>query len=205
MMEYTDMTTQTLEFFFELSSPYSFLAATQVHALAERTGADITWKPFLLGAIFKAQGAALPASNPFKARYMFQDLTRWAARYGVDFSWPSRFPINAVKGHRAALAARLQGGDDALERMALATYHAYWSHDRDIADPEVLGDVAAEIGLDRGALLEAMATQEIKDELRAYTDDALARGVFGAPTFFLGEQMFWGNDRLDFVEQAVSS
>ena len=199
------MTTQTLEFFFELSSPYSFLAATQAHALAERTGATIVWKPFLLGAIFKAHGASLPASNPYKARYMFQDLARWSERYGVTFNFPSRFPINAVKGHRAALAARLQGGDEALERMALAAYHAYWRDDRDIADPEVLGDISAEIGLDRDALLEAMVSQEIKDELRAYTDDALARGVFGAPTFFLGEQMFWGNDRLDFVEQAVTS
>ncbi len=91
--------TQTIEFFFELSSPYSYLAATQIHALAERAGASVVWRPFLLGAIFKAQGASLPASNPQKAAYMLQDLGRWSRHYGVPLNFPSRFPINAVKGH----------------------------------------------------------------------------------------------------------
>ncbi|MEM1348037.1 MAG: 2-hydroxychromene-2-carboxylate isomerase [Myxococcota bacterium] len=193
----------TIEFFFEISSPYSYLAAFKIEELARRVGAEITWKPFVLGAVFKHIGSGPPAAIPQKGVYMMQDLRRFARRDARPFTMPPVFPVHSIKAHRAILASRKLRDEATMVRVTKGLYEAYWAQGKDISDMEVLGEALAGMGLDAEAVEEAMKSQEVKDELRQYTDEACARGVFGAPTFFLGDQMFWGNDRMDFLEQAI--
>lgn len=189
-----------IEFFFDLSSPYSYLAATQLPALAARTGASIAWKPMVLFAVFKATENEMPARVPAKARYMLGDLGRWARHYNVDFRFNSRFPVNALKAMRLVVAAEEQGR---AGETALAAFRAVWSEDKDVTDPNELAAIAERAGLDVKRAMAAIETQEVKDRLRAHTDDAIQRGAFGAPAIFVGDELFWGNDRLHFVEDAV--
>lgn len=193
----------TLEFFWELSSPYTYLAATQLDDLEQRTGAKVVWKPMLLGKVFEATGNQMPARIPAKARYMGGDLKLWAQYYGVPIVvMPKVFPINSVAGARAAIAAEAQGQGPEL---SLALMQAYWGEGVDLSAPDAVLAVAQRAGLDVAALAAAMQSQEVKDQLRQNTDEAVARGAFGAPTFFVGEQMFWGNDRLPLIERALTA
>ncbi len=191
-----------LEFFFDVGSPYSYLAATQLDDLRRRTGAAIRWRPFLLGGVFKATGNEMPARVPAKARWMLGDLHRWAAHYGVPFKMSTRFPINSLLPQRVLVAATL-ADEAAVEPLAMALYSAYWVEDRDVSDPVVIGEVAAGADLDGAALLQAAGAQPTKDALRAATEEAVERGAFGAPTLFVGQEMFWGNDRLHLVEELL--
>lgn len=191
---------KTVDFYFDLSSPYSYLAATQIGPLAARHGATVNWKPVVLAAVFKAAGNVMPATSPPKAQNMFVDLGRWARRYGVPFVMSSRFPLNTVKPERLIVAA---GGTGRAPELALALFRAMWVDDRDISAEAEMRAVAEAAGFDAGALLAAIETQPVKDGLRANTDEAIARGMFGAPAFFVGDELFWGNDRLDFVEDAL--
>lgn len=187
-----------VEFFFDLSSPYSYLASTQLQALAERTGAEIVWRPMVLGAVFKATGNEMPARIPHKARWMGNDLARWADHYGVPFRFSSHFPANAIKAMRLVLVDDARAAD-----VARAGFRAMWAEDRDLTDEAVLRSIAEAGGLDPAAALQAIETPAIKDRLRANTDEAVARGAFGAPTMIVGDELFWGNDRLHFVEAAL--
>ncbi len=187
-----------VEFFFDLSSPYSYLAATQLKSIAARHGAEIAWKPMVLGAVFKTVGNDMPARVPHKARWMGNDLQRWADHYGVPWRWSSHFPLNTIKAMRLVLVDDLKAGD-----VTLAAFAAMWAEDRDITTPEELARIAERGGLDAAAALAAIETPAIKDRLRANTDEAIARGAFGAPTMFVGDEMHWGNDRLQFVEAAL--
>jgi 2-hydroxychromene-2-carboxylate isomerase len=187
-----------VEFFFDLSSPYSYLAATQMKPIAERTGAEIAWRPMVLGAVFKTVGNEMPARVPHKARWMGNDLSRWAEHYGVPFRFSSHFPSNAIKAMRLVLV------DDAkAAAVAMAGFRAMWADDRDITDDAELRRIAADGGLDAAAALQAIEKPEVKERLRANTEEAIARGAFGAPTMLVGDQLFWGNDRLHFVEAAL--
>ncbi|HXU71410.1 MAG TPA: 2-hydroxychromene-2-carboxylate isomerase [Polyangia bacterium] len=187
-----------LEFFFDLSSPYSYLASTQVGPIADRTGATVVWKPMVLGALFKAVGNEMPARVPHKARWMGNDLQRWADHYGVPWRWSSHFPTNAIKAMRLVLV-----DDDKAAAVALAGFAAMWTEDRDITAETELRRIAERGGLDPATALAAIENPAIKDRLRANTDEAIARGAFGAPTLFIGDEMHWGNDRLHFVEAAL--
>lgn len=191
---------KTLDFYFDLSSPYSYLAATQVPKLAARTGARVNYKPFPLFAIFKATGNEMPARVPAKATYMLKDLERWAKHYGVPFRFSSHFPVNTLKAMRLIVVGEQQG--KALD-VVLSAFFALWAEDQNLEDPSVLKEVARAAGLDPDAALAAIETQEVKDRVRANSDEAIARGVFGAPAFFVGDELFWGNDRLQFVEAAL--
>lgn len=191
---------KTIEFFFDFSSPYSYLAATQLPEIAARTGAKIVYRPVVLSAVFKATGNDMPAKVPAKGAYMLKDLERWAEFYGVRFKFSSHFPANTIKAMRLVLVGDEHGS---AELVALGAFRAMWAEDRDLSDAVVLGDIAEKAGLDpRGAIL-AIESQSIKDRLRANTDAAIARGVFGAPAMFVRDELFWGNDRLDFVERAL--
>lgn len=191
---------RSLEFFFDLSSPYSYLAATQLPALAARAGAEIAWRPMVLHAVFKATGNDMPARVEAKARYMLADLERWAHHYGVPFRFSSHFPANTIKAMRLILVA---GGEGRAGDAAIAAFRAMWVEDRDIAAPAELSAIARRVGLDPEAALAAIESPEVKDQLRANTDEAIRRGAFGAPAIMVGDELFWGNDRLHFVEEAL--
>jgi 2-hydroxychromene-2-carboxylate isomerase len=187
-----------VEFFFDYGSPFSYLADTQLPALARRTGAEIVYRPILLGAIFKATGNASPIAIPAKRAYVGAELERWAKRYDVPMRINPYFPINTLRLMRGAIAAELAGCFPAYHA---AMYPAFWVEGQNLRDDEVLCALLDRIHLDRAAL----GTDESKNVLRANTDEAVARGAFGAPTFFVGSDMFWGNDRLDWVERALTA
>lgn len=191
-----------VEFYFDFSSPYSYLAATQLPDLAKRVGARIDYRPFVLAAVFKATANDMPAKVPAKGQYMFKDLERWAEFYGVRFTFSSHFPANTIKAMRLVLVADEQ---NKAEAVTLGLFRAMWAEDRDLNDPVVLGDILEKAGIDPAAALAAVETQPIKDRLRTYTDAAVAKGAFGAPAMVVGDELFWGNDRLHFVERALKS
>jgi 2-hydroxychromene-2-carboxylate isomerase len=193
------MSTRTIEFFWDSASPYTYLAATQIESLAARHGATVQWKPFLLGKAFEAAGNRPPAQIPAKGKYMFRDLRLWAKHYGVPFWFPKVFPVASIASLRIACALP----EDQRGRWALAAMTAYWSQDQDIGQPEVLKTVAAGLGLDPDATLALAQDPAAKEQIKANTDDAVKRGVFGAPTFFIGDTMFWGNDRFPLMEAVL--
>jgi 2-hydroxychromene-2-carboxylate isomerase len=188
----------TLEFFYDFTSPYSYLASTRVEDLARRTGAVLRYRPFFLGAVLKLTGNKSPIDTPAKGRHMLLDLERWAKRLGVPFRWPPVFPVPSLLALRCALGAERQGK---LAPFTHRVFRAIWAESREIGAPEAVAALASELGLD-GAALVAAAPGE-KEPLTRQTQEAVDRGAFGAPTFFLGEQMWVGNDRLDFVEEAL--
>ena len=185
---------QTIEFFWEPGSPYTYLAATQVERIAAETGAKVVWKPFLLGKVFESRGMKLPASIPAKASYMFKDLARWAQMYQVPVTMPKVFPVNSLIASRAAIAASQLGHESAAAKAIL---RAYWGEGEDISQVEVLSAAFTKAGLDAAAIFVRAQEQSVKDQLKENTEEALKRGVFGAPTLFVGDAMFWGNDRLE--------
>ena len=189
-----------VDFFFDLSSPYSYMCATQIDALCARHGAEAVWRPFVLGAVFKTVGNVMPAACAPKAIWMVRDLERWAAQYGVQFRMTTRFPVNAMGAMRLVLVAEAAQPGRGGRALAQAAFHALWVEDRDLTAPEVLDELARAVGLDGAAGIEAPA---IKAALRENTDEAVRRGAFGAPAVFYGDQLFWGNDRLHFLEAAL--
>jgi len=189
-----------VEFFFDIGSVYSYLAATQMDAFAARTGAELRWRPFLLGGVFKATGNEMPARVAAKARYMIDDVKRWSAEYSVPVSFPSRFPLNTLRTQRALVAADRIAGEDAMRKLAMALFHAYWVDDRDVSADSEIAACARALELDADRIVSAIDEQETKDALRTVTDEAVRRGAFGAPTFLVGDALFWGNDRLHHLE-----
>lgn len=189
-----------IEFFFDFSSPYSYLASTQIEAVAGRAGVPLEPRPFLLGPVFQGSGNSMPAQVPAKAAYMFRDLRTWAAEYGVGFRWPDFFPMSSVIPSRLVLAL-----EDPAERMKLsrAFFDAVWANGIDLSKADHAVQVAQAAGFDGGQLAARAQEQEVKDALRANVDEAIERGAFGAPTFFVNGQMWVGNDRLPFVERAA--
>lgn len=194
---------KTLEFFFDYASPYSYLASEQLGAIVQRTGVEVRWRPFLLGAVFKATGNVPPITTPSKGMYLAQDLDDWARHLGLPkFRLPDEFPVNSLKANRLGLVAAEQGH---IVPFSHAAFRAAFVHGRDLNTLEVLTQVLREAGLEPDKALARMENQEIKDALRRNTDEAVSRGAFGAPTFFVGERMFFGNDRLMFVERALQA
>ena len=192
---------RTIDFFYDIGSPYSYLAATQVPRLAERTGAAVVWRPFLLGGVFKAAGNDMPARVPAKARWMLEDLSRWAKHYGVPFVFPPFFPPNTVRAMRACVAASRHGR---VAEVSLALFRAYWCEGHDPSGEAAIRAAAEGAGLDGGALFAATDDPAVKDGLRAATEEAVARGAFGAPSFFVGDALFWGNDRIELLVESLA-
>ena len=191
-----------LEYWFDFSSPFAYLAAVRVREVAARAGAAVVYRPFLLGGLFNAIGTPnvpLFEMPEAKRRHAVADMQRWAARFGAELRFPTRFPMNTVKPLRMVLA--LDEGERApfVDRV----FRAYWAEDRDISDSAVLAELANESGLDGGALVAKTSDETQKRALREATEEAARRGVFGAPSFFVGDLLFWGQDRLEMVEKAL--
>ncbi|MBL9104935.1 MAG: 2-hydroxychromene-2-carboxylate isomerase [Myxococcales bacterium] len=192
---------KTLEFWFDFSCPYAYVASTRVEALAERVGARLDARPMLLGGVFMARGVPQNLSQtlaPAKARHNLADMQRQARRAGVPLTMPAGHPLRTVDALRCVLAA----GEPYMP-LAHRFYRAYWAEGRDIGEREVVAEIVREVGLDADAVMARASGEEIKQELRRRTDEAIARGVFGVPTFFVEEQLYWGADRMDMVEAAL--
>lgn len=192
---------RTLEFYFDYGSPYSYLADTQVEAIAQRAGATLVRKPMLLGGVFKATGNHSPAELPQKSAWSGFDMPMWARHYGVPFQRNPFFPVNTLALMRGAAAAQIDG---VFERYHPAMFKAMWVDGRNLNDMAEVGTVLGGAGIDAGRMARRIQDQDVKDRLKATTDEAVARGVFGAPTSFVDDLMFFGNDRLSFVEMALT-
>lgn len=190
-----------VEFYFDVGSPASYLAWTQIAQLAERHGAEVVYQPMLLGGVFKATGNASPASVPAKGRYTRIDFERFARRYEVPFAQNPFFPINTMQLMRGAVA--LLDGDQ-FQPYVDAVFRAIWVEGQNMGDPDVVARVLGGQGFDVAGLLQQINDPAVKERLRQITERAIVRGVFGAPTFFVGDEMFFGQDRLDFVEAALA-
>lgn len=198
------MANREIELFFDIGSSYSYLAATQMAGLAQRTGVPVRWRPFLLGGVFKATGNDTPVRLPAKAKWILHDMTLWAHHYGIPFKMPSRFPQITLRTMRAIAAAERLAGSAAIPPFALALFRAYWAEDLDITSEPVIAEAAKAAGLDAAAIIAAIEAPETKEQLRANTDEAVRRGAFGAPAMFVGETLFWGNDRIPLLEQYLA-
>lgn len=195
--------TKTVEFLFDVGSPYSYLAYHALPRIAEARGATIVWTPILVGALFQATGARSPVEIPAKARYTLTDLQRWARHFGVKFAMNPAFPINTLPLMRGATAMQMRGEAE-FQRYLAAVFDAMFGTPRNMGDPAVVAEVLSAAGFDVAEFQSLIQSQPVKDKLRADTERAVARGAFGAPTFFVGDQMYWGQDRLGFVEAALA-
>jgi len=192
------------EFFFDCSSPWTYLAFHNVQPLAAEFGVDIDWKPILVGGVFNTVNDTVYKNRenpvPAKAAWTRKDMYDWARVAGITIRWPSIFPINSVKAMRGCFLA-LDAGK--LVPFATKVFEAYWGEDRNIADDVVLTEIVEAVGLDRAAFFDGIAQQATKDRLRDTTQELIDRGGFGSPTMFVnGADMYFGNDRLPLVREA---
>jgi 2-hydroxychromene-2-carboxylate isomerase len=191
-----------VEFYFDVGSPAAYLAWKQLPKIAAETGARVIYRPFLLGGVFQATGNKSPMEVPAKGHYMLQDLQRYARRYGVEFAHNPYFPINTLMLMRGAVGLQMRSP----ARMPVyvdATFHAIWVEGRNMNDPATVAMVLKEAGFETPQFQGLASDPEVKEQLKAISSQAVGRGVFGAPTFFVGDQMYWGQDRLDFVKEAL--
>lgn len=194
----------TIEYYLDFSSPYSYLAEHRLRKLARSQGLDIEYKPFLLGVIFAEQGhSPAPPGSPKRA-YAWRDIDRSAAMLGLPYRRPEPFPFNSMIASRMFYALEESPLRERCGDWVRMVFHTSFADGRDCSDPNELIRIADAMGLDGRGLLEASQEQPIKDRLRAATDEARTRGVFGSPTFFLNGEMFWGTDRIDHIEWRLS-
>ena len=194
--------TKTVEFYFDVGSPAAYIAWTQLPRLCAESGGRTDYRPMLLGGVFQATGNHSPTTVPAKGKYMMDDLGRFAARYGVPFVHNPHFPINTLMLMRAAVGLQMRE-PELFVPFVDAVYRAIWVDAKNMNDPEVVGQVLQGAGFNPMHLIALAGDQAVKDRLKAITQEAVERGVFGAPSFFIGGQMHWGQDRLDFVKQAL--
>jgi 2-hydroxychromene-2-carboxylate isomerase len=196
----TSTSTSSCELYWDFSSPFAYLAAAQARAL----GRNVVWRPLLLGGLFRAIGMAdvpLATFSPAKQRYIAKDLERWAAYWGVPYRFPSRFRVNSLRALRVYLALP----ESQQESFRDAVFRACWADDRDITDDAVLASCIGDDVVAKEAFARA-ESPDIKAALRSATEQAAAQGVFGVPTYVVnGRDLFWGQDRLDLVAEALSS
>ncbi len=195
---------KTFDFYFDFGSPAAYLAYTQLPKLCASSSAQVHWMPMLLGGVFQATGNASPVSVPAKGRYVFVDFKRFADSYGVALNSNPHFPIITTTLMRMATALQMKN-DPQFALFLDAVFKAIWVDVQNMNDPATVGQVLTHAGFDAAAMLGMANEQATKDQLKAVTMRAVERGVFGAPTFFVGEQMFWGQDRMEQVKAALKA
>ena len=197
---------KSVEFYFDLVSPYSYLAYGRVGLICEENGAELILRPILLGAVHKAVGLQAPIEIRPKASYQAQDIRRWAQYYGLPLEFPGPFPFRTLKTMRAAMFLQER---EQLEAFTREAFTLYWEEGgapgglQETDEDGPISSVARRIGVDPEEVLSGAASPGVKQALKVATSEAVERGVFGAPAFFVGDEMFWGNDRLHFVEAAL--
>jgi len=194
-----------LEFFFDCSSPWTYLAFSQIELVANRAEAEIDWRPILVGGVFNTvnQSVYEQRANPVpaKAKYHIKDLMDWAHHYGLIINWPNVFPVKSVDAMRGAIVANVQ---DKLPAYARGCFEAYWGEDQDISKQDVLESIAEAAGLDPATFWTQVKSEQVKARLKENTEELIARGGFGSPTIFVeGDDMYFGNDRLELIEAAL--
>jgi len=186
-----------LEFFYDYVSTYSYLANSQV----AKFNCDVVYRPMFLGGVMKATGNSPPLTVRAKGEYLHTDVARWARRYNIPYKMNPSFPQNTVNALRLALVAQREGCFDEVHD---ALFDAMWVQEKELGDIECLAEIATAAGVSPAAL-EDVSSDAIKDQLRRNTDEAIGRGAFGAPTFYVGDEMFFGNDRFEFIKEALGS
>ncbi|MFC3150051.1 2-hydroxychromene-2-carboxylate isomerase [Litoribrevibacter euphylliae] len=191
-----------VEFYFDFGSPTAYLAHCKLNDLAKQYGAELVYEPMLLGAVHKATNNVPPISVPAKGRYMLvQDLPRFIQRYGVEFKMNSHFPINTLKLMRGCYAAKQLGCFDVYVDVM---FRALWAKGLNLGDDAIWKETLSSAGLDADAIIALSTDEAIKAELKENTEKAVKKGCFGAPTMFIDDQMYFGQDRLDFVEEQLA-
>ncbi len=197
----------TVEFFYDYSSPWTYLAFTKIDGLCRKYNADLQWRPFLVGGVFNTVNPSVyefrEKGVPAKQQYMAKDMSDWARYYGLKIVMPpSVFPVNSVKALRGALVALEHPGK--FLPYSYRVFETYWGEDQDISQDEVLRKIVAAVGLDEEEYFDKIKRQDYKDRVRANTDAVIERGGFGTPTIYVnGDSMFFGNDRLVLVEEEL--
>lgn len=197
----------TLEFFFDCSSPWTYLAFSRIEGVIERTRAKVEWRPILVGGIFNSVNQTVYESranpHPVKGRYYVKDLRDWARYCGIEIGQPPVFPVRAIDPMRASIVALDEGK---LVPFAWATFRTYWGELKDISQPDVLAEICSSVGLDWNMVSRRIKEDDVKNRLRENTEEVIARGGFGSPTMFVNKtDMYFGNDRLPLVEAALAN
>lgn len=193
-----------VEVFFDFGSPAAYLAYTQLPRIADERGAQIVWRPILLAGVFKATGNVSPVAIPEKRRWILGDFALWARHYGVKFELNPGFPVNTLTLMRGAVGLQMRAPDRFAQYVEVI-FRAMWERPRNLNLPEEVEGVLREAGFDPDAFTTLVADREVKERLKQNSDEAVARGVFGAPTFIVNGQLFFGQDRLHFVAAALDA
>jgi 2-hydroxychromene-2-carboxylate isomerase len=193
---------KTIDFYWDFGSPASYLAHTQLPGIARESGATLVSHPVLLGGVFQATGNRSPVEVPAKGRYVLLDLMRYARRYGVPFVMNPSFPIHTLTLMRGAAGLQMRS-DPRFDAYVDAVFRAIWVDGRPMGEPAEVAQVLGTIGIEPAGFLALVGDPAVKEELKRRTQAAVERGMFGAPTMFVGSEMFWGQDRLDFVAEAL--
>ncbi len=192
--------TSSIDFYFDFSSPYGYLAAEMIEELGQRCGRTVNWHPILLGVVFKTTGGQPLTMAPMKGPYSERDFRRSAAFYGIPYNAPTTFPIATQNPARAVLWMQEKHPAHA-KKFALELYRAFFRGDRDIGKLDVIGDIAAGLGYSAEEVIAAAQSDEIKAKLKANVEAAIAKGIFGSPFFIVDDEPFWGADRLPMLER----
>lgn len=195
-----------IDFYLDFTSPYAYLASTQIEALAARQNAVARWRPFLIGASFKLSGRQAPIEHPLVREYTLNDVQRYARLLGQPLNFPLKFPILSVNPGRSFYYLQQRDNNQkAAKQFAADVFRAYFVERRDVSKAQVLGELLAPYGVSPTELNALIVSQEVRQLFRAAVDQALHRQVFGAPTFIIDEEMFWGVDRMAHLEQWMQS
>lgn len=192
---------KNIDFYFDFGSPTAYLAFTQLQLIAKRNGVNLIFHPILLGGIFKATGNSPPAAVPAKGIYMMRDLQRYAEKYQVPYERNPFFPVNTLSLMRGAVSYQNNGD---FERYVNVIFHNMWVEPKNLNDENVLKKVLIDNNFEYDDFLKRITDQKTKDQLISNTEKVVQKGAFGAPTIFIGEEMFFGQDRMDFIEQYIN-